>query len=76
MSNAETPAGANGGDAATPGTLQSIPPRIRVHALAKLLGTNSKELLEKLAELGESTRSAQSSVSRDVALKLDRKSVV
>jgi len=72
MSNAETPAEKTGGNTATSesGSLAAIPPRIRVHALGKLLGKTSKELLEKLSELGESTRSAQSSVSREVALKL------
>ncbi|MPY84668.1 MAG: Rne/Rng family ribonuclease [Actinophytocola sp.] len=72
MSHAETPADQNGGNAATPVTeqLASLPPRIRVHALAKLLGSTSKELLGTLHALGETARSAQSSVSRDVALKV------
>ncbi|MGH3432072.1 MAG: translation initiation factor IF-2 N-terminal domain-containing protein, partial [Thermocrispum sp.] len=72
MTNAETPADNTGGNPATSATasLASIPPRIRVHALAKLLGKTSKEVLDKLAEQGENTRSAQSSVSRDLALKL------
>ncbi|MFI7122228.1 translation initiation factor IF-2 N-terminal domain-containing protein [Amycolatopsis sp. NPDC049868] len=71
MSNADTPA-VTGGNTATPiaGQLGELPPRIRVHALAKLLGSNSRELMAKLGELGETVRSAQSSVTRDVALKL------
>ncbi len=71
MSNADTPA-VTGGNTATPiaGQLAELPPRIRVHALAKLLGTNSRELMAKLGELGETVRSAQSSVTRDVAIKL------
>ncbi|OXM52081.1 translation initiation factor IF-2 N-terminal domain-containing protein [Amycolatopsis alba] len=71
MSNADTPA-VTGGNTATPiaGQLAELPPRIRVHALAKLLGSNSRELMAKLGELGETVRSAQSSVTRDVALKL------
>ncbi|MGH3451427.1 MAG: translation initiation factor IF-2 N-terminal domain-containing protein, partial [Haloechinothrix sp.] len=72
MSNAETPAENTGGSPATPAPnpLGELPPRIRVHALAKLVGTTSKVLLAALTELGESTRSAQSSVSRDVALRV------
>jgi len=71
MSNADTPA-VTGGNTATPiaGQLAELPPRIRVHALAKLLGSNSRELVAKLGELGETVRSAQSSVTREVALKL------
>ncbi|GAB3731008.1 translation initiation factor IF-2 N-terminal domain-containing protein [Amycolatopsis oliviviridis] len=71
MSNADSPA-VTGGNTATPiaGQLAELPPRIRVHALAKLLGSNSRELMAKLGELGETVRSAQSSVTRDVALKL------
>ncbi|MDX3187946.1 translation initiation factor IF-2 N-terminal domain-containing protein [Streptomyces sp. MN03-5084-2B] len=72
MSNAETPAEHTGGNPATPagGPLADLPPRIRVHALAKLLQSHSRDVLAKLAELGESVRSAQSSVTRDVALKV------
>ncbi|MFG1640963.1 translation initiation factor IF-2 N-terminal domain-containing protein [Amycolatopsis sp. NPDC049252] len=72
MSNAETPAEHTGGNPATPttGPLADLPARIRVHALAKLLGSHSRDVLAKLAELGESVRSAQSSVTREVALKV------
>ncbi|MEV7037991.1 translation initiation factor IF-2 N-terminal domain-containing protein [Amycolatopsis sp. NPDC051061] len=72
MSNAETPAEQTGGNPATPtsGSLGELPARIRVHALAKLLAKNSRDVLAKLAELGESVRSAQSSVTRDVAHKV------
>jgi len=72
MSNAETPAEHTGGNPATPagGPLADLPPRIRVHALAKLLESHSRDVLAKLAELGESVRSAQSSVTREVALKV------
>ncbi|WIX83353.1 translation initiation factor IF-2 N-terminal domain-containing protein [Amycolatopsis carbonis] len=72
MSNAETPADQTGGNTAAPVTSQlgELPPRIRVHALAKLLGSSSRDLLAKLAELGESPRSAQSSVTREVAVKV------
>ncbi len=72
MSNAETPAEQTGGNPATPtsGPLADLPARIRVHALAKLLAKNSRDVLAKLTELGESVRSAQSSVTRDVAHKV------
>ncbi|HEY3712256.1 MAG TPA: translation initiation factor IF-2 N-terminal domain-containing protein [Amycolatopsis sp.] len=72
MSNAESPADQAGGNTAAPTTspLGELPPRIRVHALAKLLGSNSREILTKLTELGESPRSAQSSVTREVAIRL------
>ncbi|WIY02086.1 translation initiation factor IF-2 N-terminal domain-containing protein [Amycolatopsis mongoliensis] len=72
MSNAETPAEQTGGNPVTPtsGPLADLPARIRVHALAKLLEKNSRDVLAKLAELGETVRSAQSSVTRDVALKV------
>jgi ribonuclease E len=72
MSNAETPAEHTGGNPATPATgpLADLPARIRVHALAKLLESHSRDVLAKLAELGESVRSAQSSVTREVALKV------
>ncbi|MBB4689768.1 translation initiation factor IF-2 N-terminal domain-containing protein [Amycolatopsis jiangsuensis] len=69
MSNADTPADQTGGNTAAPASsrLGELPPRIRVHALAKLLGQSSRDLLAKLAELGESPRSAASSVTREVA---------
>ncbi|HWD05487.1 MAG TPA: translation initiation factor IF-2 N-terminal domain-containing protein [Amycolatopsis sp.] len=72
MSNAETPADQTGGNTAASlaDKLGELPPRIRVHALAKLLGQSSRDLLGKLAELGESPRSAQSSVTREVAFRV------
>src|SRR5690606_40519644 len=72
MSNAETPAENTGGTAATPiaRALQELPNRVRVHALAKLLGSSSREVLGMLSELGETARSPQSSVTRDVAVKV------
>ena len=51
---------------AQPDTIE-LPTRLRVHALAKILGVTSKQLLVTLAELGIEARSAQSSLSRDVA---------
>ncbi|MGQ4596518.1 translation initiation factor IF-2 N-terminal domain-containing protein [Nocardia sp. R6R-6] len=46
---------------------EQLPERIRVHALAKLLGVTSKRILAKLTELGSDARSAQSNVPRAVA---------
>ncbi|GAB2987721.1 Rne/Rng family ribonuclease [Amycolatopsis acidiphila] len=71
MTNAETPAENTGGDTAAPtGPLGELPARVRVHALAKLLGSNSRDVLAKLTELGETARSAQSSVPKDVAIRV------
>ncbi|SDP53871.1 translation initiation factor IF-2 N-terminal domain-containing protein [Lentzea jiangxiensis] len=72
MSNKEQPAGGTGGQgvvAARP-ELADLPDKLRVHALAKLLAVSSKDVMTALADLGEVARSAQSSVSRDVALKV------
>ncbi|MTE13254.1 Rne/Rng family ribonuclease [Nocardia sp. CT2-14] len=44
-----------------------MPERIRVHALAKLLGTTSKRILAHLTEMGAQARSPQSSLDRTVA---------
>ncbi|MFI8565273.1 translation initiation factor IF-2 N-terminal domain-containing protein [Rhodococcus sp. NPDC078407] len=57
----ETPA-----EPSQPDTIE-LPTRLRVHALAKILGLTSKQLLVTLGELGIEARSAQSSLSRDVA---------
>ncbi|GAB2757425.1 translation initiation factor IF-2 N-terminal domain-containing protein [Amycolatopsis magusensis] len=76
MSNADTPAENTGGNPATPATasengpLADLPARIRVHALAKLLGSSSREVLKQLVELGVSARSAQSSVPKEVAVQV------
>ncbi|MBJ7351906.1 MAG: translation initiation factor IF-2 N-terminal domain-containing protein, partial [Rhodococcus sp.] len=53
-------------DSVQPDTIE-LPTRLRVHALAKILGVTSKQLLVTLGELGIEARSAQSSLSRDVA---------
>ncbi|WP_158840858.1 translation initiation factor IF-2 N-terminal domain-containing protein [Saccharothrix deserti] len=72
MSNTEKPAGAAGGGNATPAhpDLADLPAKLRVHALAKLLGASSKDVVAALADLGETVKGAQSSVSRDLALKV------
>ncbi|WP_408642075.1 translation initiation factor IF-2 N-terminal domain-containing protein [Speluncibacter jeojiensis] len=44
-----------------------FPNRLRVHALAKLIGVTSKQVLAELAALGEQVRTAQSSIDRTVA---------
>jgi ribonuclease E len=70
MSKKKIPAGGSGGDATTP--IPEFPPKLRVHALAKELGTSSREVLAALADLGEVVRSPQSSVSREVAEQVAR----
>ncbi len=72
MSEKSTPAGSTGGDttAATTAALADLPARIRIHALAKLLGRNSREVLAAVAEAGVTGRSVQSSIDREVALKV------
>lgn len=46
---------------------EEFPTKLRVHALARILGLTSRQVLAHLAELGWQSRSAQSSVERDVA---------
>jgi ribonuclease E len=70
MSNAEKPAEETGGIPAAAAVLVDLPARVRVHALAKLLGVHSREVVRGLSELGEIVRSAQSSVTREVAQRL------
>ncbi|MBV8932442.1 MAG: translation initiation factor IF-2 N-terminal domain-containing protein, partial [Kutzneria sp.] len=72
MPNMETPTGATGQDvpAIHNPALDDLPPKMRVHALGKALGVGSKVILAALAELGETARSPQSSVSRDVAVRV------
>ena len=75
MLNMDTPAGNNAsGQSPTPtqdeqGTIE-LPAKLRVHALAKLLGASSREIIKALDELGEPVRSAQSNINRDVALRV------
>ncbi|GAA3858250.1 translation initiation factor IF-2 N-terminal domain-containing protein [Saccharothrix violaceirubra] len=72
MSNTDRPAGGAGGGNVTSAhpQLADLPAKLRVHALAKLLGASSKDVVAALADLGETVRSAQSSVTRDLALKV------
>ncbi|MFB9740949.1 translation initiation factor IF-2 N-terminal domain-containing protein, partial [Pseudonocardia sulfidoxydans] len=63
MSNNDAPAGSTGG----PSVLADLPAKMRVHALAKLIGRTSREVLATLSELGAEVRSPQSSVERALA---------
>jgi ribonuclease E len=77
MANKTTPAQSNGGRTAAPATTSSdgrdiegsLPDRLRVHALAKLLSVSSKEVMAALSEVGTAVRSAQSSIDRATALR-------
>ncbi|ALE84641.1 hypothetical protein XF36_17090 [Pseudonocardia sp. HH130629-09] len=60
MSVNDTPAGDTGG-------LSELPEKMRVHALAKLLGTASRDVLAALSGLGQEVRSVQSSITRATA---------
>ncbi|MFB9909289.1 translation initiation factor IF-2 N-terminal domain-containing protein [Allokutzneria oryzae] len=69
MPKTDTPAGAAGGDSTASGPGE-LPAKLRVHALAKLLGASSREVMATLVELGFAVSSAQSSITRDVAMKV------
>ncbi|WP_067568882.1 translation initiation factor IF-2 N-terminal domain-containing protein [Nocardia acidivorans] len=62
-----TQVNADGEAADTIPAAEQLPERIRVHALAKLLGTTSKRILAHLTEMGAQARSPQSSLDRTVA---------
>ncbi|MEV6065293.1 translation initiation factor IF-2 N-terminal domain-containing protein [Nocardia sp. NPDC052001] len=62
-----TQVNADGEAADTHPATEQLPERIRVHALAKLLGTTSKRILAHLTEMGAQARSPQSSLDRTVA---------
>src|SRR5699024_1103972 len=77
MTNADSPArttadqtASTAADSTTSRGLEKLPERVRVHALAKLLGSSSREVLGKLGELGETARSPQYSVPRATALRV------
>jgi ribonuclease E len=72
MSDMSTPAGNPGGETTTPAAaaLAELPARIRVHALAKLLGRSSREVLAAVTDLGADGRSVQSSIDRELALRV------
>src|SRR3954454_19173645 len=66
MSNSDSPAGSAGGPVTVP-ALDELPEKMRVHALAKLLGSSSKDVLTALAAIGVEARTAQSSIDRKAA---------
>jgi ribonuclease E len=72
MSDMSNPAGSTGGATTTTthAALAELPAKVRVHALAKLLEVSSKDVISALTDLGEEVRGAQSSVSRDLAIKV------
>jgi ribonuclease E len=49
---------------------EDLPERLRVHSLARALGTTSKRVLDALAELDGRVRSAHSTVDRDDAVRV------
>ena len=57
-------------DAAPAPAEHELPDRLRVHSLARVLGTTSKRVLDALIELDGRTRSAQSSVDRVEAVRV------
>ena len=61
MTNSDSPAGLTGGPVTLSG-LDDLPEKLRVHALAKLLGRTSREVMAALLDLGFAARSVQSSV--------------
>ncbi|GLL10052.1 hypothetical protein GCM10017577_11920 [Pseudonocardia halophobica] len=63
MSINDAPAGGTGGQF----SVSELPEKLRVHALARLIGRTSKEVLAALAELGSAARSAQAGVDRKTA---------
>src|SRR5690242_11392413 len=65
MSKNDSPAGSAGGAVALP-DLDALPEKMRVHALAKLIGVTSREVLAALSGLGHEARSPQSSIERKV----------
>ncbi|HEY3611599.1 MAG TPA: Rne/Rng family ribonuclease [Pseudonocardiaceae bacterium] len=72
MPNTKQPAATAGGNPGAPThpALAGLPAKVRVHALGKLLDRSSREVLDVLAGLGEPARSAQSSLDRDLALRV------
>uniref|UniRef100_UPI0015F122AD translation initiation factor IF-2 N-terminal domain-containing protein n=1 Tax=Pseudonocardia pini TaxID=2758030 RepID=UPI0015F122AD len=63
MSINDAPAGGTGG----PFSVSDLPEKLRVHALAKLIGRTSKEVLAALADVGSPASSAQAGVDRKTA---------
>ncbi len=57
-------------DSDVPGISEDLPERLRVHSLARVLGTTSRRVLDALSELDGRTRSAHSSVDRTDAVRV------
>lgn len=80
MLNMDTPAGSNASGPSPAPTREDqsggdsfvLPEKLRVHALAKMLEASSREVITTLESLGEVVRSAQSNITRDVALEVVR----
>ncbi|MFC9555426.1 translation initiation factor IF-2 N-terminal domain-containing protein [Rhodococcus sp. NPDC056960] len=71
MADQAPPTNSEPNDTATAGkAVPDLPEKIRVHALAKLLGVTSKQVLAETAALGMELRSAQSSLQRDMAYRV------
>jgi ribonuclease E len=73
MTNDDQPAASSGGPrnaSETDPRGADLPHRLRVHALAKMLGLTSKDVLAALAEVGSPVKGAQSSIERDTALRV------
>src|SRR3954469_8065377 len=66
MSDIDSPAGTTGGPVPVP-TVDDLPEKMRVHALARLLGRPRREVISALAEFGVEVRTAQSSIDRKAA---------
>ena len=49
---------------------QELPEKLRVHSLARVLGTTSRRVLDTLAEFDDRARSAQSSVDQADAIRV------
>jgi ribonuclease E len=56
--------------ATVPARHEELPDRLRVHSLARVLGTTSKQVLDALTELDGRVRSAHSSVDRGDAVRV------
>ncbi|MBV9651165.1 MAG: translation initiation factor IF-2 N-terminal domain-containing protein [Pseudonocardiales bacterium] len=77
MTKTTAPARDVGGRTGAPATTMSdeadlaatLPEKLRVHALAKLLAVSSKDVMAALGELGVAVRSAQSSIDRETAVR-------
>jgi ribonuclease E len=76
MATTDVPAGDARGQSGASGApraatlLQQLPDRLRVHALARLLGSSSKVVLAALERLGAPARGAQSGIDRDTAARV------